>query len=143
MAKLSRRISAEKDGVAQVLEDLRTAMATKEKSVIELAAIATFLHNIYSGIENILKQILSAKNIEIPKSDIWHKQLLDLTVSHGILSDKLSDDLHEYLAFRHFFVHSYGFMLQEAHLVELGKNIPDIWSRFLREIEAFIGPVDT
>lgn len=87
---------------------------------------ATFLHNIYNGIENILKQVLKAKKIRVPKSEIWHKKLLDLAVSHGIISEQLSDELREYLAFRHFFVHGYGFMLEETYLEELAKNIPDV-----------------
>ncbi len=56
-------------------------MEREEKTVIELAAIGTFLHNIYNGIENILKQIIVAKNVEMPMSGTWHKDLLNLLVS--------------------------------------------------------------
>ena len=31
-----------------------------------MAAIGTFLHNIYNGVENILKQIIVAKGGELP-----------------------------------------------------------------------------
>lgn len=138
MDKLPTQILAEKENVEMVLSNLKDAMARKEKSVIELAAIGTFLHNIYNGIENILKQILNAKNVEIPKSDTWHKELLNLSVSMGIISEKLSDKLYEYLTFRHFFVHAYGFTLEEKHLEDLANNIAEIWSQFLLEIENFL-----
>ncbi|MCD6472225.1 hypothetical protein J7K55_03775 [Candidatus Aerophobetes bacterium] len=36
---------------------------------IEVAGVGAFLHNIYTGIENILKQILSSQGIQIPTSD--------------------------------------------------------------------------
>jgi uncharacterized protein YutE (UPF0331/DUF86 family) len=88
-------------------------MARTEKTVIELAAIATFLHNIYNGIENILKQILISRGINVPKSDKWHKDLLNRSLSSGIISEELTNKLYKYLTFRHFFVHAYGFMLDE------------------------------
>ena len=59
-------------------------MARTEKTVIELAAIATFLHNTYNGIENILKQILISREIMVPKSEKWHKDLLNKSLSSGI-----------------------------------------------------------
>jgi len=135
MDELNKRILAEKENVEIALGNLKDAMARNEKTVIELAAIATFLHNIYNGIENILKQVLKAKGIEIPESATWHKELLNLSVSQGIISDKLSDQLYEYLTFRHFFVHAYGFMLDEAHLEVLANNIPEIWLQFTKEID--------
>ena len=135
MDSLSRQILAEKENVGIALNNLKKAMARKEKTVIELAAIGTFLHNIYNGIENILKQILKAKNTEIPKSDTWHKDILNLSATQKIISEKLIDELFEYLTFRHFFVHAYGFMLDEAHLEVLENNIPEIWLRFTKEIE--------
>ena len=101
--------------------------------------MGTFLHNIYNGIENILKQILKAKDVEIPKSDTWHKDLLNLSVSPEIISEKLSDKLYEYLTFRHFFVHAYGFSLEESLLEDLANNIPEIWAQFLLEIDKHLG----
>ncbi|MGB8217519.1 MAG: HepT-like ribonuclease domain-containing protein [Candidatus Methanoperedens sp.] len=135
MDELHKRILAEKENVEIALGNLKDAMARNEKTVIELAAIATFLHNIYNGIENILKQVLKAKGIEIPESATWHKEMLNLSVSQGIISEKLADQLYEYLTFRHFFVHAYGFMLDEAHLEVLANNIPEIWLEFTKKIE--------
>jgi len=131
----SKQLLAEKEHVEIALDNLREAMARNEKSVVELAAIGTFLHNIYNGIENILKQILKAKGTEIPRSDSWHKDILNLSESLEIISERLSDSLYECLTFRHFFVHAYGFMLNEAHLEDLANTIPEIWSQFLSEIE--------
>jgi len=79
------------------------------KTVIELAAMATFLHNIYNGIENILKQILISRDIMIPKSDKWHKDLLNKSLSSGIISEELLNKLYKYLTFRHFL-----FMLMDS-----------------------------
>ena len=142
MDKLNRQILAEKENVDIALDNLKNAMARTDKSIIELAAIGTFLHNIYNGIENILKQILYAKSVDIPKSDTWHKDLLNLSVSIGVISEDLSDKLYEYLSFRHFFVHSYGFMLVEFHLEDLANNIPDIWSQFLLEIQNLLNELE-
>ncbi len=135
MVDIIRQVAAEKENVEKALGNLRDAMGRRERSVVELAAIATFLHNIYNGIENILKQVLKAKGTEIPKSDTWHKDLLNLSASLGIIPEKLSDDLYVYLTFRHFFVHAYGFMLEEAHLENLANNIRNVWTQFLSVIE--------
>ncbi|KPQ41765.1 MAG: hypothetical protein MPEBLZ_03683 [Candidatus Methanoperedens nitroreducens] len=139
MDDLHRRILAEKENVEMALSNLNETMARNPKTFIELAAIGTFLHNIYNGIENILKQTLKSRNIEIPKSGSWHKDLLEISVSQGIISELLSDQLYEYLTFRHFFVHAYGFQLEESHLEVLANNIPDIWLKYLHEIDDFLG----
>ena len=136
MDRVPKQILAEKQNVEVALDNLNKALARTNKSTIELAAIGTFIHNIYNGIENILKQIARLKSIEMPKSESWHKELLNLSASNGIISEELSDQLYEYLTFRHFFIHSYGFMLEEKHLEGLATNIHDIWARFMSEISS-------
>ncbi len=138
MDRLKKQILAEEENVETALGHLKYAMERKDKTVIELAAIGTFLHNIYNGIENILKQIVISRSKEIPDSGTWHKELLNLSVSIGIISEGLSDELYKYLTFRHFFVHAYGFMLEEIHLEDLAGNIPKVWFQFLSEVEDFL-----
>jgi len=134
MGKLPEQILVEKDNVEMTLNNLRDAMMREEKSTIEIAAIGAFLHNIYNGIENILKQMMHLKSVQVPRSESWHKELLELSVSHGIISGKMSDQLYEYLTFRHFFIHTYGFMLEEKHLEGLATNIQNVWMQFISEI---------
>jgi uncharacterized protein YutE (UPF0331/DUF86 family) len=134
MDNLPRQIIAEVENVEVVLKNLQEAKDRKVKTVVELAAMGTFLHNVYNGIENILKQSLKFKGIQITSGDNWHKELLNLAVVHSVISPDLSDELYEYLTFRHFFVHAYGFMLEEAPLKSLVDNIPGIWAKFISEV---------
>ena len=136
MDSMPRQILAEKENVEAAIRNLEDVIARRERTVVELAAIGVFLHNIYNGIENILKQTLKLRDIHIPRTENWHKELLNLSVAKGVISESLSDDLYEYLTFRHFFVHAYGFMLEEAPLGGLADNIPGLWIRFLSEIES-------
>jgi uncharacterized protein YutE (UPF0331/DUF86 family) len=101
MVDLPKRIEAEKENIEAALANLKLVCSRKDRDVVALAAMATFLHNIYNGIENILKQILKSKGITVPKTDTWHKDLLDISVSKGIISERLSEQLYEYLSFRH------------------------------------------
>lgn len=135
MGNLPRQIGAEVENVEAALRNLEETIVRPVKTVVELAAMGTFLHNVYNGIENILKQSLKLRNIQIAKGDNWHKELLNLSVVHGIIRADLSDELYEYLTFRHFFVHAYGFMLEEIPLESLVQNIPEVWSKFMAEID--------
>ncbi len=98
MDDLLREIQAEKEYILDTLRALNEALQRKEKTVVELAAISTFLQNTYNGIENILKRVLKFKGMSIPVSESWHKNLLDLSVDNQITSDNRA-----YLAscFRH------------------------------------------
>ena len=120
MDELFREVEAEKEHILATLQALKEALERKEKTVVELAAIATFLQNAYNGIENVLKRTL--KHI----SESWHKDLLDLSVNHQIISSELSRRLDEYRAFRHFSVHGYGIMLDEEKLIPLAEKLPDL-----------------
>ena len=136
---MPRQILAEIANVEEAIRNLEAAMIRRERTVVELAAIGVFLHNIYNGIENILKQTLKMKSIQIPRTENWHKELINLSVSNKVITESLSDELYEYLTFRHFFVHAYGFMLEESPLEILADNITGLWVRFLSEIDSSLG----
>jgi len=88
--------------------------------------------------ENILKQLLLHKNIPIPDTPTWHKDLLNLAVDHNFIAKETANKIGKYLFFRHFFTHAYGFLIDKAKLKPLMNNIPDIYSEFKEEIENYI-----
>ena len=138
MDKLFREVQAEKEYVLDTFRALNEALQRKEKTVVELAAISTFLQNTYNGIENILKRLLKFKGISMPVSGSWHKDLLDLAVNNQIISLELSKRLDEYRAFRHFSIHGYGVLLDKEKLMPIAESLPYLWKDFEFEIDAFI-----
>ncbi|MFQ5866121.1 MAG: hypothetical protein ACE5IW_12930 [bacterium] len=119
MDDLLEDIAAEKERLNATLKALERTLRRKRRTFVELAAIATCLHNAYSGIENLLKLILKYINVPLPESSTSHKDLLALAVEQDIISQHLLEALDEYRAFRHFFVHGYGILLQDAPLQPL------------------------
>jgi len=135
MADLREKVEVEKEYINHTLSDLQLALARPEQTIIELAALGTFLLNIYTGIENILKQILQAKKIAVPHTSSSHKDLLALAVKEQIISQSFYDDIFPFLSFRHFFVHAYGFMLDNEPIMRMVNKIPQVYSRFVTEID--------
>lgn len=130
MGELLQDFAVEKERIEETLAAMAKTLRRKRRGFVELAAIATCLHNSYNGMENLLKRILLYLGVSLPHSPMFHKDLLDLAVEQKIISQELSEVLDEYRAFRHFFVHGYGIALQEAPLQSLAQNLPDIWARF-------------
>jgi uncharacterized protein YutE (UPF0331/DUF86 family) len=138
MDKLIHEVEAEKEYMSKTLKGLNKAIKRKKTTIIELAAIATFLQNAYNGMENLIKRTLKFKGISIPSSESWHKDLLDLSVNNEIISLELSNRLNEYRAFRHFFIHGYGINLDKEKLMPLAESLPLLWKDFESEIEQFL-----
>jgi uncharacterized protein YutE (UPF0331/DUF86 family) len=138
MDELSQDIAAQKERITETLKALETTLRRKRRTFIELAAIATCLHNTYNGIENLLKRVLKHIQVRLPDSMTSHKDLLTLAVDEGIITQELSEALDEYRAFRHFFVHGYGILLNEAPLQPLAQNLPQVWSEFERQLDAYV-----
>jgi uncharacterized protein YutE (UPF0331/DUF86 family) len=139
MSQLRERILAEEENVELALANLGRAMARTDRTVVELTAAASFVSSAYNGIENILKQILADRSIDIPKSGAWHQELLKRSVAEKVVSPEMAQELKEYLGFRHFFVHGYGFMVTEEPLQALASRLPDVWARFMSEIGPALG----
>ncbi|MDI6708012.1 MAG: hypothetical protein QMD21_03930 [Candidatus Thermoplasmatota archaeon] len=142
MASVKEKIYAEMENITKVLTELEKVKDRRGKELVVLVGIGAYLQNIYTGMENILKQLLSHKSISIPDTPTWHKELLNLAVKHNFITKKTADKLGRYLFFRHFFTHAYGFLIDEGKLKPLMDNISDIYSEFKREIDNYLAKIE-
>ena len=60
-----------------------------EHTIVEQASIATFIINIYSGIENVLKQMLIYDRLDVKDAPGWHETVLKKAGEIGILPPDL------------------------------------------------------
>ncbi len=131
---------AEFENIEAVLAELKIVVK-KDKSnysTAELAAIATFLHNFYNGIENIIKRIFVFKKIEQKDTSTWHKNMLRNARDIEIIPDDLYTILSNYLSFRHFFVHSYSFSLKWKELNPLAGNVEHTFEKVKTSVYSYI-----
>lgn len=111
MDELIEELGIEHQLVSDTLVGLREVLSRGSLSAIERAAIATFILNVYNGMENMLKRVFKHHGFPLPDSQTWHKDLLVTSHERGIITRALLETLDEYRAFRHFFVHGYGILL--------------------------------
>ena len=130
--QLSAYCDAELENIDGVLVELVQLIIPGKKlySTVELAAMATFLHNCYNGIENILKRILLQARKEAKNTPTWHQDLLNSALQQGIIDSHLHERLAVYLSFRHFFIHAYSFSLKWEEMEPLVKDIQTTVSKF-------------
>lgn len=138
MAKVRERIEAEFENIDRVVAEIPGGSLLPTLSSLELAGVATHIHNFYNGIENVLKQIVIASGKKLPEGPSWHQDLLTKAVSNNIISDSTAKELKRYLAFRHFFSHAYSFDLDIERIIPLVEGIQKVMSSFRRDINRAI-----
>ena len=143
MANLKDKIAAEYENIDKLIFELPGKDKLPFLQFLELAGVATVLHNFYNGIENILKLIFKENNIPLPEGSSWHKDLLKLAVEKGIISESTMIEVGEYLAFRHFFSHAYALDLYAERMELLVENIKIVYTDFKKDISYFLNKMDS
>ena len=138
MASLKSKIEAEYETIDRLILELPKKERLPFLEFLQLAGVATILHNFYNGIENILKLILNEKNIPLPEGGSWHKDLLKLAEEKGIITKSTREQVGEYLSFRHFFSHAYALDLYAERLEPLVENIKQVYAYFKNDISEFL-----
>ena len=108
-----------------------------------MSASAMFLHSFYNGIENILRLIIQFYDKNLPNNIKWHTELLEKAFilnenRKNIFQKEIQEKIEEYLKFRHFVRHSYGFQLEWERMEDLINDINDFWTNVKEDILVFI-----
>ncbi|ACK67327.1 hypothetical protein PCC8801_3358 [Rippkaea orientalis PCC 8801] len=91
-------------------------------SQLELNGFASYLHQYYTGIEKIFQRIAIHIDHYCPTGEHSHIDLLNQIASDipeirkAIITPEQAIILREYLAFRHFFRHAYGYQLRWSEM---------------------------
>lgn len=124
---------------ASLLERVRQ----ETPDLVEITALASVLHSFYNGLENIFLRVAKEIDQIVPSGKQWHRDLLNqmanLTLQReSIFSIDTKTRLADYLAFRHFYRHSYSFFLEWSELQELVDSLDEVWEQTKAELESFL-----
>lgn len=132
------------DKLNESFEILLKKCKISEPDIIETAAAASWLHSFYNGVENIFLSIAKHVDKTVPQGQQWHRDLLkqmNQTVRNRhveVISKESMIFLSEYMGFRHFYRHSYSFLLKWPEMKRLVFNLETRWDAIKRDINAFI-----
>lgn len=107
-------------------------------TLIEQSAMASFVVNIYTGIENILKQMLLYDGLDVGDAPGWHEKVLKKAGEIGILPPELFQVLSRYLSFRNYFIYHYIFNIKWEDMKVLIDAIDGLIKRFRSEVEDYL-----
>jgi predicted nucleotidyltransferase len=129
----------------RVIEEAREGMSrvADPPSRFEMNALASYIHQFYTGCERVLERLAVQIDGELPGGVFSHANLLAQMargrpgVRPPVLDEGLWVRLQDYLEFRHFFRHAYGYTLDWAKLRPLVEGMSDTLADFQRQLGMF------
>jgi hypothetical protein len=142
----TQKILFEIEQIDELITDSRPVIdlcKIREPDFVEKCGIALILHSFYNGIENILSLIIKNKDLVLPNGIKWHKELFvkafEKTENRSqIFMEEARVGLNDYLQFRHFVRHSYGFQLKWEKMKNMFFDMDMIWKNIKMDINIFI-----
>lgn len=122
----------------------KAEQADEESKIFYKRTAGSILHDFYTGIEKIFREIAIKIDEGLPKGDNWHIELLKSMATpnekrDAVISQELMEKLKQYLGFRHLFRNIYGMELEWDKLkILLTKIREDVWKRFKVETNLFV-----
>jgi hypothetical protein len=115
----------------------------REPDFVEKCGIALILQSFYNGIEKIMLLIMKNKDMGLPNGIKWHKELFDNAFKETenrtcIIREELYEQLNDYLQFRHFVRHTYGFQLKWEKMKNILFDVNTLWEIIKEVINIFI-----
>lgn len=144
---LAAEISRELANLALLQEELAPLLPDDPQAnpgAASVRAIASILHDFYSGIEKVFRRIAQDVDGEVPRGDNWHMDLLQRMtipipdVRPAVVNTDLSETLVEYLRFRHLFRNVYEFHLRWDKFSRLARGMAATLGQFQEELASFL-----
>lgn len=131
------------DRLFQSYAELLEKVKKNEPDLIEITALASVLHSFYTGLENIFLYVAKGIDKDVPTDSAWHRKLLlrmtEATKNRGaLLSIIVSEQLTEYMGFRHFYRHAYSFFIDWDKLESLVTPMSEVWKQTKEELQMFL-----
>lgn len=131
MLALQKLIEDELVTLERVVESTEEALSSlsDHPGQFELHGLAAYLHEFYTGVESIFERIAVGLGEGLPRGQYWHVDLLDQMaeeragVRPAVIDEPLRAHLKDYLDFRHFFRHAYGYTLEWSQLRWKAENL--------------------
>jgi hypothetical protein len=144
---LAGRIRKELDDLNRIIARASRAMEMARQHPKDLDlyidSAALNLHDVYSGVERLLKQIAAAVDGNLPSSPEWHRDLLEQMgldlpqVRPPVLTAESIQNLDEYLRFRHVVRNVYTFSLDPERVEMLVKDLGPVFDQLRQELLMF------
>lgn len=130
----------------RLLDAVRAAQGYEEadKSWVINAAVSAGVSGLYTGMEDILRGLLSLVDQFVPSGENSHQAILDQAAAPiegtrpAMISDQVYDALTELKGFRHFERHNYRFRFDSPLVQQNETTAEEIVPVFTRDIEEFI-----
>ena len=111
----------------------------REPDFIEITAIGGILHSFYNGLENIFVLIGKTLDFDFKSSPQWHRNLVDCMFTQSdFLPSNLRLLLTEYMGFRHFYRHTYGYTIKWEKCSHLFLRLADFWQTVKMAVTKYI-----
>jgi len=104
--------------------------------------MASIVHEFYTGVEGIFRHLVVRLGEGLPRGAHWHHELLEQVAEPrgqrpALIPEPLRALLEEYLDFRHFFRHAYGYELQWVRLRPLAADLSRTFRQLQEELRRF------
>lgn len=118
----------------------------KNPDSTEISAVGSILHSLYNEIEKIFLFIAKNFDNEILTGKKWHRNLIiQLSKStknrKALLNENVKNIVLSYLGFRHYFRHSYDFLLDWNLIKDNFLMINNNWNEIKKAIYDFINSI--
>ena len=138
---IKAKIDYEISQIDELLDKSQVLMSlckNKEPDFVEITAIGGILHSFYNGLENIFMLIGKSLQFDFKSSSQWHRNLVDLMFAQ---EDFLPSDFRllftEYMGFRHFYRHTYGYTIKWEKCSHLFLGMADFWQTVRTAIKKY------